>query len=571
MSSNTWKFSELKFPRPDIDAFRHLYEDGIFRVQEARDGDDVLEVVFEYDELARRAGDLLTAAFINYTLDTTNEVAQENQHWVDENTPYITKVMLEFSEALYNSPYKDYIEEKVGPMYFIKTDSTKKTFCEENIPLRKRESELAEEYQKIIASCNVEVNGEPRTFMSLQTLFAHEDRNVRREAFKVFSDFLKQHEERLEEIWDELIKTRTQIGKNLGYDNYLPVGYLERMRLDYGEEEVENFRKQVLDVIVPLCSKLYEAQAKRLGVDKLMVYDEKLVFSDGNAKPAGDTEYMMNQLVEMLRDMSPETGQFIDFMLDHELIDYKSRVGKAAREYATMISSRKAPFIFAHFDGTASDVQFMTDGLGHAFAAYRAARKQPLHEYFSSSADVMEIHSMAMTQFANKYADRLFGEDANKYQFGNLQGLMTFIPFGVAVDEFQHICYKNPDLTPKERTAEWRKLEQKYMPWRKYDDDDEFMLAGGYWYHKVHFFVYPLYYIEYCLATVNAMEMNRKYIERPGVAWKEFLELSDVGGSKTYLEILKLANLSPAYEDGAVEKSISYVKNVLEDYIREEV
>ena len=569
MSNDTWKFKELKFPRPDLDAFTHLYEDAIMRVNEATNGDDVLEVVFEYDNLAKMAGDLLTASFIRYTLDTTDEQNQEDQRWIDENNPMVTKKMLEFDEALYNSPYKEYIEEKIGSRFFAKSDALKRTFCDENIPLRKREAELAEEYQRIIASCDVVVDGAPRTFMGLQSLFSHEDREVRKEAFKAFSNFLSSHEERLEEIWDELIKLRTEIGKNLGFDNFLPVGYLERERIDYGPEEVEKFRQQVLDVIVPLCSKLYEAQAKRLGIDQMMVYDEKLIFADGNAKPAGDIEYMMNQLVGIMRDMSPETSQFIDFMLAHELIDYETRVGKAAREYTTMIASKKAPFIFSHFDGTPSEVQFMTDGLGHAFAAYRAARKQPVHEYFSSSADIMEIHSMSMTQFAGKYADRLFGEDAEKYQFGILQGLMTFIPFGVAVDEYQHICYEHPELTPKERTMEWSKLEKKYMPWRKYDEDDEFMNRGGYWYHKVHFFVYALYYIEYCLATVNAMEMNRKYVERPGVAWKEYLELSDVGGSKGYLEILKLANLTPAYEEGAVEKSISYVKDVLEEYIKE--
>ena len=176
---------------------------------------------------------------------------------------------------------------------------------------------------------------------------------------------------------------------------------------------------------------------------------------------------------------------------------------------------------------------------------------------------------MAMIQFVNKYADRLFGEDAWKYEFGNLQYFMTFIPFGVAVDEFQHICYDNPNLTPKERTYEWHKLEEKYMPWRKYEDDDEFMNRGGYWYHKVHFFSHPLYYIEYSLATVNAMQMYRKFVERPGTAWAEYLELTDMGGSKSCTEILKQANLTPAYEEGAVKESISYVKSVLKKYISE--
>ena len=77
----------------------------------------------------------------------------------------------------------------------------------------------------------------------------------------------------------------------------------------------------------------------------------------------------------------------------------------------------------------------------------------------------------------------------------------------------------------------------------------------------------PLYYIEYALATVNAMEMYRKYTERPAVAWRDYIELIDVGGSKGYLDILKQANIAPAYEDGAVKTAIEYVKKFLEDHI----
>ena len=83
-----------------------------------------------------------------------------------------------------------------------------------------------------------------------------------------------------------------------------------------------------------------------------------------------------------------------------------------------------------------------------------------------------------MEQFSYPYAEAFFGKDADKFRFAHLQEAITFVPFGVAVDEFQHICYANPELTPKERTAEWKKLEEKYMPWRKYDADDFFDRGG---------------------------------------------------------------------------------------------
>ena len=566
MNKSAWTFNELKFPRPDLTVFKHLYEDAIEKVSAANNGDDIVEIVFEVDELSRRITDILSATMIHHTIDVTDERYAEDHRWFEENQHLFIKSVLDFNDAIYNSPYREYIEEKLGPMYFVKTDAKKRTLCDDNIPLQQREAELMGEYEALIGSFQEEVLGEAQSFGRLQGLFSHEDREVRKAAFQAFSRFLSRNEEKLEEIWDGLITVRNQMGKNLGYEDYIPLAYLERLRLDYGQEEVAKFRQQILDSIVPLCSQLYDFQAKILGLDKIKVYDESILFADGNAKPVGDADYMFLETVNMLRDMSPETDEFISFMLDHELIDYESRPEKAPREYATILPARKAPFVFYHFDGSPSGLKNLHEGLGYAFAGYKASRSQPLEEYYASPSEIMEIHAMSMVQFANKYAEQFFGEDAHKYVFSNLHSYITFIPFGVAVDEFQHICYANPDMTPKERTQAWRELEKKYMPWRDYDGD-EFMDRGGYWYHRPHFFFHPFYYIEYSLATINAMETYKKYEERPGTAWTEYLELTNLGGSRTYLETLKLSKLTPAFEEGAVANSIQYVKRLLEEYM----
>ena len=567
MNSGTWTFSELKIPRPNLDVFNHLYQEAIEKIGNAKDGNDILEVLFEVDALSRRITDVLSATMIRHTIDTSDERYEQDHLWFEEHRPLFTKSILDFNDAIYNSPHKEFVEERIGSMFFVKNDIKKKTFCEDNIPLQQREAELMGEYEAIISSCQEEVLGEPQSFGALQALFSHEDREVRKAAFKAFSKFLESNEEKLEQIWDELLKVRDQMGKNLGYDNYIPLAYLDRLRLSYGQKELESFRQQVLDEIVPLCTKLYEFQAKNLGLDEIKVYDEEILFGDGNAKPLGDSKYMFQKTVDMLRDMSPETDEFIGFMLEHELIDYEIRPEKAPRSYATIMPSRKAPFLFYHFDGSPASLKNLHEGIGYAFAGYKASRRQYLEEYYASSSDIMEIHAMSMVHFANKYAEHFFGEDADKYVFSIFHNYITFIPFSVAVDEFQHICYENLDMTPKERTQVWRDLEKKYMPWRKYDEDDEYMQRGGYWYHKPHFFFHPFYYIEYSLATINAMEMYQKYEERPGTAWKEYLELTDLGGSKSYLETLERSALTPAFEEGAVANSMKYVKNILHEYM----
>ena len=317
---------------------------------------------------------------------------------------------------------------------------------------------------------------------------------------------------------------------------------------------------------MPLCEKLYEAQAKRIGVDRVMAYDEKFVFPDGNAEPIGDEAFMVAEAQKMYHDISPETGEFIDFMIEHELMDLENKPNKANTGYMTSLPDYKAPFVFSCFNHTIFDMEVLSHELGHAFAGYRAMRHQPIIDYAGVSTDIAEIHSMSMEQFCYPYAERFFGDKADKYRFQHLQEAITFVPFGVAVDEFQHIIYENPNLTPKERTYEWHKLEEKYMPWRRYTDDP-FMERGGYWYHKIHIFLYPFYYINYTLTTMGAMGFKKRYAEDKKKAFADYLALCDAGGSKSYLELLKVAHLRVPFEDGSVKEAISYAKDILLDSI----
>ena len=563
-----WKFSELKYKRPDKDEVVKLITENTEAVRNASSGEEVYEILMRGEKTSRELSTMFTIVSIRHTLDTRDEFYDKENQWLNETLPTIMPYMIQYNAAIEESPYRPYIEEKLGKQYFVEMDLQKKTFCDENIPLMQQEAKLTDEYQSIMAQCQVEFMGEKRNLYGLQKFFEHDDREVRRAAFRAYSDFYHGHEERLEEIWDELIKIRNQMGRNLGFENFIPVGYMNQGRTDYGKEEVASFREQVRKELVPFCQKLYEAQAKRLGIDKVYAFDEKRVFPDGNATPIGDDDFMIREAQKMYHELSPETAEFIDFMIGHELLDLKNKPGKASTGYMTLLPSLDAPFVFSCFNQTIFDMQVLTHELGHAFAGYRACRKQPVETYFFSSTDIAEIHSMSMEQFTYGYAERFFGDDADKYRFAHLQEAITFVPFGVAVDEFQHICYEHPELTPKERTYEWHKLEEKYMPWRAYDND-EFMERGGYWYHKLHIYLYPFYYINYTLTTMGAMEFKKKYAEDPENAWKDYLALTDVGGSKSYLEILKCANLSVPFEEGAVKRATGYAIDILEKEMAE--
>lgn len=560
--NENFRFKDLPYVRPDFAKVKTELAAITEKMKNAASYEEAKAAYFDFESIMSDLRDAYTIVSIRHTVDTRDKFYDDENEFLSEAFPELSPYTVAFSNALYDGKFKADFEEEFGKQLLSMIELERKSFSEKNIPLQQKEAKLCNEYEKIIASAEIDFDGEKRNLYGVMKYFEDEDREVRKAAWKKYEEFFASHEKRFEEIWDELIKLRNEQGRNLGFENFIPLGYMQQGRTDYNATDVASFREQVKEELVPLCSKLYEAQAKRLNLDKVRVYDENCVFADGNATPIGNDDELVEIAREMYKDMSKETGEFIDFMIDHELLDLKNKPGKASTGYMTSILKYKAPFVFSCFNGTIGDIQVLTHELGHAFAGYEAMRNQPIADYYSESTDIAEIHSMSMEQFAYPYAEKFFGDKADKFRFQHLQEAITFVPFGVAVDEYQHIVYAHPELTPKERTAEWKKLEAKYMPWRDYDGM-EFFGRGGWWYHKIHIFLYPFYYINYTLTTMGAMEFKKKMHEDKTSAWNDYMNLCKVGGSKSYLETLAYANLSDPFKPGSVKKAISFAKEIL--------
>ncbi|MCS0543553.1 M3 family metallopeptidase, partial [Aeromonas veronii] len=180
--------------------------------------------------------------------------------------------------------------------------------------------------------------------------------------------------------YDQLVKVRTHIAHKLGFKNFVELAYVRLSRTDYNAEMVANFRKQVKDHIVPLSVKLRERQAERIGIDSLKYYDESFSFKSGNAVPKGDPEWIIENGKKMYEELSEETKEFFNYMIDTNLMDLVAKKGKASGGYCTYISDYQAPFIFSNFNGTSGDIDVLTHEAGHAFQVY-SSRHYEVPEY----------------------------------------------------------------------------------------------------------------------------------------------------------------------------------------------
>lgn len=558
------KFSEYEYKRPDFEEVKRQQLKFIEDFSAATSFEQAEEVFLASEKYTKSIMTMITLASIRFTLNIADEFYKAEQAYWDETTPLLSELGVKFDAALIASPFKKDFEAKYGEMLIRNAELSVKSMTPELIPLMQEENRLNSEYSALTASMSVNYQGKECNNYGLLKYMEDKDRDIRRGAFHAWAGWFADNEEKLGEIYDKLVHLRHEMGLKMGFETFTPLGYMNMGRMDYTAKDVAKYRDQVVKYIVPVCTELHKRQAKRLGLEKLSYFDEKLLFTSGNADPVGGRDFMVDAANKMYHEMSKETGEFFDFMREHELMDLETRPNKNVGGYCTFIADYNSPFIFSNFNGSAADVGVLTHEAGHAFEAFSASRHQPISSFCWSTSEVNEIHSMSMEFFAYPWLELFFGNGVVKNRYTHMMEALTFIPYGCCVDEYQHIVYENPDLTPAERTAAWKELEKKYLPDRDYDGV-EIMEKGGFWMQKLHIFTSPFYYIDYTLASLGAFEFFGRMQQNRQEAWQDYYRLCCAGGSLPYLSLLKLANLSNPFEEGTVQRAIAPLVKALDE------
>ena len=555
------KFKDFVYERPDIENYIKRFKELLALIGESETAETEIKAIKNLFDLNDEMDTLITLVSIRNSLNTQDEFYEKEQDFFNENVPALQEYEHIFSSKILKSKNRLVLEQEFGSLLFKQAELRQKTFSPEIIPLLQTENKLDTEYSKLIASAKIEFDGDVYNLSKMTPFQENLDRDIRHRAQLKVSEFFQSNEDTLDRIYDDMVKVRTEIAKKLGYENYVQLGYDRLGRTDYNHEDVANYRKQIYRDVVPLVTELKKRAAKRIGIKDPKSYDLTLSFLSGNPTPKGDRKWQVEIAKNMYEEMSTETAEFFHFMLDQDLLDLDSLPGKAGGGYCTYIPKYRAPFIFANFNGTSHDVDVLTHEAGHAFQVYSSRDNYP--QYRWPTFEAAEIHSMSMEFLAWPWIDGFFKEDADKYKFFHLDSSISFLPYGVAVDEFQHEIYSSPDMTKEERKATWRKIEKKYLPFKDYDDD-HFLEKGTYWYRQGHIFGSPFYYIDYTLAQVLAFQYWVKSRENHQEAFKSYLSLCRLGGSKSFVNLIKAVNLDNPFVDGTVRKVIEPIKAYLD-------
>ena len=401
--NENWKFSDIPYHRPDVEALQARYDALTRRAREAQSPEELVEIVRQRDTLQQEVGLCQAVAFIRAFHDVTDEFYQTE---LQDTLPRLEGSLdsQSLAAAIAESPYAPAVDETFGPQLrrLLTLDHQIHAGGKD---LQARISRLTAQYQQLTASARYQVQGETLSGGQLRFALASTDRERRRAAYEAQQQMALENAEALEQLLRDLVHARNQLARENGFDNFADYGDLCMQRLGYGRAELDEFCRQVQTHITPLYLRLQEEQRQRLGVDTLMPYDRALVFPEGNAVPVA-AEELPEAARRMYHALSPEAGEFFDKMVRHDLLDVTGSPNKiSGMGFCEMLGAPyDMPFAFANCDGTSDDVTVYTHELGHGLQGYLSIRSQPVTDYAGLSPDLAEVHSKTMELLAQPYA-----------------------------------------------------------------------------------------------------------------------------------------------------------------------
>lgn len=518
--------------------------------------DEQWAVLRDMDAMDRTFATLDSLTYIRFSQNTADPSAKSHRTFMDELEPAVDVHLVDLRRAVLASPHLDALTERLGEHTVARWRADAMSFSEAVAEDKAKESALVMEYMGLMASIRVDWEGESKSLGEMREVMGRPDRATRQRAAELRDAALAEKAEQMDALFSQLTTLRHGMAIKLGQSDYTPIGYAQMGRTDYDRSDAAVYRQQVLEHVVPLCTAIRMRRAKALGIEwgDYSVWDESVADPAGVPRPKGDHDWMLGQAQQMFSKLGDDFQAFFETMTSQGLLDLKSREGKAGGGYCTALYDHKVPFIFANFNGTQDDVNVFTHECGHAFQKVKSLHHEVIQD-IRPTAESAEMHSMSLEHLCYPHMELFFGDDADRYRTQHLEGALLFLPYGCAVDEFQHAVYDNPRWTPEQRNAFWLTLEAKYLPWRSNGDLSN-ANAGRAWQAQRHVYFQPFYYLDYCLAETVALQFWQLAEADRAEAMRRYRQLCSLGGTQAFQGLVAAVDLKSPLKSGTL-KSIA--------------
>jgi len=502
--------------------------------------DQAAEWLEAWNEVMSAISERVARAYFDMTSNTKDpDAAKEYGRLANEVIP--------LSEELDESMKKRFLslpEDWVPKEYAIARKNAQwaiELFTKENLPLLSKEMEFRQRYQQISGGWETEFDGKKVTPSMLRPYLKKPDRQVREKAWRASIGMHLEDKGNLDDLFDKMLANRNQMAKNSGFDNFVDYRFKSMLRLSYGPKDTKAFRDAIHKYVVPAAEKIMARRKNKMGLDTMRPWDTS-ADPDGAEPPVvyKDLDELKEKAARVLKSIDPEFEEAFWLMNEMGYLDLENRPGKAPGAYSNDFAEERMAMVFGNAVGTSDDFDTLMHESGHAIHTL-SCRHLPLLAR-SYPLEFAEVASMSLELLARPYWHMVYTpEDEKRIGIEQLEGNLRFLPFMAMLDEFQDWVYTHPEGADRQARADyWKGLAAKYMPYVDYSGmDDELELGWQY----LHVFEVPLYYVEYGVAQVGAMQVFANSLENYSQAVKEYKYALTLGTTVGLPELFEAAGV----------------------------
>jgi oligoendopeptidase F len=519
----------------------------------------------KYSDLTRAVSDEMTWRYVNMTVHADDPEREKayNEYFSQVVAP-LEKISFDLKRSFYANPHrKSLSREEYGHLCRI-IERTIELFREENVPLKVQESELANKYGGIVSRMSAEFEGKEQTPAQLSAYMKDQDRDKREKAWRLRVECFSGQEDELNRLYDELRQVRAKIAANAGFGNYRDYMHAEMGRFSYTPEDLYEFHTAVEKVVVPFVKDLEINRKKVLGLDRLRPWDTAVDLDGRKLKPFETTREFVSKAIKVLEKVDPKYGEHLKLMDNTGLLDLENRKGKAPGGYNASINKYASSFIFMNHVKLHGDVVTLLHESGHAM--HGASMKNiSLAQYQDTPSEVAELASMSMELLSMDYWDEYYDDaaDLKKAKKEQLEGTLSFLPWCMIVDAFQHWVYLHPEHDAQERKNAFLKISDRFastVDWRGLEQYRHLR-----WMMQLHIFEVPFYYIEYGMAQLGALSIYKNYRQNKKLALGQYQKFLDLGYTRPVDEIYQAAGIKFDFSENRIRELVDFVRDELEE------
>lgn len=543
-------FNKIKYERIDFDKTKLVVEELIVRLKKVNDFDEYLSIVKEINEIQNHIEEMFDYADIKNMRNLNDEFYKGEIEYWNSFKPKFDLLFLPFYDELNNSKFKDLLLKNMPSNFFKLIEYQIRITSDKNIELLSRENELKTQYRNLNKT-KILYDGEEKTIGYISGFFSDRDRNIRRKAHDTINDFYYLHKDEYTNILYELINTRNQIAKNLGFNNYVEYSLYKLKRFGYDYTDISKFRNNIVDFIVPLCMKISELQKEELGLTKLEYFDTVFFEEMPKLKMYGND--LLMELKKSFKEVDEDLSNLFNNMLENNYIDFIQRDNKVNFSITNYLTETDLPVVTGNYKNTYLDLQTTTHEIGHSYQKYCASIEDkkyiisPLLKY--PTMEIAEMFSYSMELIMMNYVNNLFDDkDYQKYCFMKIYNLVANLPYICLVDEFQQIIYSKENLKIEDIKDTWLELVNKYHL-EKSNKGHVNLDNGGYFYRQSHIYLDPFYYIDYALSYFGAFAIWSKCESNIEL----FKELGSVASYYSFRDLIDKYNMPDPFNKDTVK------------------